>query len=194
VRLLGAALALAILGAPTVASADWDAQVSTRLLLGGGAWIGEQDQEAWPLFELGLRGDVLLGEARPGQVRFGPAIDLRTEDFRTFEAAGGLAVFFPTGRGFGLTLTGGAGWGARPEGRDGALAFGQLALGWRPYNYFSPYAYALNVYAGARAQVQSEPRAWEVTVGVEVDLEFIFAIPFMFFVELARGHDPDEPE
>ncbi len=37
-------------------------------------------------------------------------------------------------------------------------------------------------------------RVWEVSVGVEVDLEFIFAVPFMFFYELANAHDPDEPE
>lgn len=187
------ALALAILGAPTAASADWDAQIASRLLLGGGVWVGEQGEDPWPLFELGLRGDVLFGEARPGTVRFGPALDLRTEGFRTFEAAGGLAVFLPTGRGFGLTVTGGAGWGARPEGRDGAFALGQLAVGWRPYNYFSAYGYALNVYAGTRVQLETVPRAWEVSVGVEVDLELLVAIPVMFFVELARAEDPDEP-
>ncbi|HJL18624.1 MAG TPA: hypothetical protein RMH99_23385 [Sandaracinaceae bacterium LLY-WYZ-13_1] len=191
---LAALVGLATWVAPAPAVADWDAQLSTRLRLGGGAWIAEEGQDPWPLFELGLRGDLLLGEARPGTVRFGPAVDLRSEDFRTFELAGAAAVFVPTGRGFGLTVTGGAGWGARPEDRDGALAFGELAFGWRPYNYFSPYGYALNVYAGTRVQLEGAPRAWEVTVGVEVDLEFLVAIPFMFFVELARGEDPHEPE
>lgn len=188
------ALALAwLLALPGVASAeDWDARVSARLALGGGAYIAEQGADPWPLFELGLRSDLLFGEARPGRVRVGPAVDLRTEDFRTFEVAGGLAVLLPVESGFAFTMTAGAGWGARPEARDGPLALGQLAFGWRPYNYFSAYAWAVNLYAGARVQLM-EPRVWEVTAGIEVDLELLFVIPVMFLIELAQAGDPDEP-
>ena len=186
-------LAAAILALPGAASADdWDARVSARLALGGGAYIAEQGHDPWPLFEVALRSDLLFGEARPAQVRFGPAIDLRTEGFRTLELAGGLALLLPIDSGFALTVTAGAGWGARPEGRDGALALGQLAVGWRPYNYFSAYSWAINFYAGARAQLM-EPRVWEVTAGIEIDLEILFVIPVMFVVELAQARDPDEP-
>ena len=186
-------LAAAILALPGAASADdWDARVSARLALGGGAYIAEQGLDPWPLFEVALRSDLLFGEARPAQVRFGPAIDLRTEGFRTLELAGGLALLLPIDSGFALTVTAGAGWGARPEGRDGALALGQLAVGWRPYNYFSAYSWAINFYAGARAQLM-EPRVWEVTAGIEIDLEILFVIPVMFVVELAQARDPDEP-
>jgi hypothetical protein len=171
---------------------DWDARVSSRLTLGGGVYVPEQLGDPWPLFELGVRTDLLFGEARPTRVRFGPALDLRTEGFRTFELAGGLALLLPVDQGFAFTVTGGAGWGARPEGRDGALALGTLAFGWRPYNYFSAYAWAVNLYASTRVQIQ-EPRVWEVTVGVELDFEFLFVIPFMYVVELSRGGDPDEP-
>ena len=191
--LVAGALGLAALLSAAPAAADWDAQVSSRFGLGGGAYLLEQGADPWPMIELGLRTDLLLGEARPSTVRFGPALDLRTEGFRTFEVGGGLAVLLPTGRGFGMTLTGGAGWGARPEDRDGAFAMAQIALGYRPYNYFSAYAYALNVYAAGRVQLENEPRAWEITVGVEVDVEMIFVIPIMFFVELARASDPHEP-
>lgn len=184
---------LAALALSANAQADWDGQLSTRLLTGGGAWIAEQSPDPWPLFELALRADVLLGEAHPGVVRLGPAFDLRTEDFRTLEAGGGLAIFFPTGLGFGLTTTFAGGWGARPEDRDGAFGLAQIAIGYRPYNYFSAYAYAVNLYAGARVQLENE-RVWEVTMGLEVDLEFVSVIPFMFVYQLARGHDPDEPE
>lgn len=184
---------LAALLVTATAQADWDAQLSTRLLLGGGAWVAEPQPEPWPLFELGFRADVLFAEAHPGLVRFGPVIDLRTEGFRTFEAGGGLAVFFPTGLGFGITTTFAAGWGARPEDRDGAFGLAQIAIGYRPYNYFSAYAYAVNVYAGTRVQLESG-RAWEVTVGIEIDLGLVAAVPFMFVYELARAHDPDEPE
>lgn len=190
------ALAL-LLCAPAVAAADWDAQVSTRLQLGGGAQIPERGPDPWPMFELGLRGDVLLGEARPGRVRLGPALDVRTEDFQTLELGAGAALLLPTAQGFGVTLTGGAGWGARPAvegvGRDGAFAFGQIAFGWRPYNYFGAYAWTAGVYAATRVQLESDPRAWEITVGVEVDLELLFVIPVMFIVEATRGGDPDEP-
>ncbi len=188
------AVALLALLAPATAHADWDAQVSSRLSIGGGAYVLEQDTlSPWPLFELGLRADLLLGEARDEVVRFGPALDLRTEGFRTLEVGGGLAILWPTGAGFGITTTLGGGWGARPEGRDGAFAFGQLAFGWRPYNYFSAYAWTAGVYAAGRVQLEGE-RAWEITIGLELDLELLFVIPFMFFVELARARDPDEPE
>jgi len=187
------ALGLVLLAvSPSAARADWDAQFSTRLLLGGGVYVAEQSPDPWPLFELGLRADVLFGEVHAERVRFGPALDLRSEDFRTFEAGGGLAVLFPTGLGFGITTTVGAGWGARPGGRDGAFGLAQIALGYRPYNYFSAYAYGLSLYAGARVQLEGG-RVWEITAGLEVDLEFIFAIPFMFVYELANGHPPDEP-
>jgi hypothetical protein len=189
-----ALLAFAVLAAsPSLAHADdWDARVSTRLTLGGGVYVPEQLGDPWPLFEVGLRSDLLFGEAHPTRVRFGPALDLRTEGFRTFEVAGALAVLLPVESGFAFTLTGGAGWGARPEGRDGALALGQIAFGWRPYNYFSVYSWAINLYAGARVQL-IEPRVWEITAGLEFDLEFLFVIPIMFFVELAQARDPDEP-
>lgn len=184
---------LALLLVPASARADWDAQVSSRLYLGGGAYVLEQDPAPWPLFELGLRADVLFGENRDEMVRLGPALDLRTEDFRTFEVGGGLAILWPTGSGFGITTTLGGGWGARPEDRDGAFALGQIAFGWRPYDYFSAYAWTAGVYAAGRVQLEND-RAWEITIGVEVDLEFLFVIPLMFFVELARAQDPDEPE
>lgn len=179
--------------APAAAQADWDVQISSRLQLGGGAWIAEQDPSPWPLFEAGLRADVLLGEARDENVRFGPALDVRTEGFRTLEVGGGLAILWPTGSGFGFTTTFGGGWGARPEDRDGAFAMGQIAFGWRPYDYFSAYAWTAGFYAAGRVQLEGE-RAWEITIGVEVDLELLFVIPVMFFVELARAEDPDEPD
>lgn len=179
---------------PSVAGAQvgWDARLSARLTLGGGAWIAEDGRDPWPLFEMGMRADLLFGEARPANVRFGPALDLRTEDFRTFELAGALAVLFPIDQGFAITLTAGAGWGARPEDRDGALALGVVSVGWRPYNYFEWYSWAVLFYAATRVQLENE-RAWEVTIGLEFDFEFLFVIPFMFFLELAEARDPDEP-
>jgi len=175
------------------AQADWDVQLSSRLQLGGGAWIAEQNPSPWPLLEVGLRADLLAGEATSERVRFGPAFDLRTEGFRTLEVGGGLAVLWPTGQGFGFTTTLGAGWGARPEDRDGAFAMGQIAFGWRPYNYFSPYAWTAGVYAAGRVQLENE-RAWEITVGIEFDFELLVAIPILFLVELIEAEDPDEPE
>ncbi|MBX3273710.1 MAG: hypothetical protein KF729_25825 [Sandaracinaceae bacterium] len=185
------ALALALaLFAPATARADWDAQLSSRVSVGGGAYVLEADPAPWPLFELGLRADLLLGESRDEVVRFGPALDVRTEGFRTLEVAGALAILWPTGAGFGITTTFGAGWGARPEDRDGAFALGQLAFGWRPYNYFSAYAWTAGVYAAGRVQLENG-RAWELTIGLELDVELLFVIPFMFFVELARARDPE---
>ena len=175
-----------------VASADWDVQISSRLQLGGGVYIDEQSPAPWPLFEAAARADLLIGEAHPGLVRFGPAIDVRTEDFRTAELAGGLAILWPTGQGFGFTTTLGAGYGFRPDGRDGALAFAQIAFGWRPYDYFSAYAWTAGVYLAGRAQLENG-RAYEVTLGLEIDFEITGVIPILFFARLATGEDPDEP-
>ena len=54
------------------------------------------------------------------------------------------------------------------------------------------YGYALNVYAGTRVQLP-EPRAWEITLGVEIDAELLFVLPVLFLITLFRGGDPDEP-
>lgn len=186
-----AALLLALLTlAPRAARADWDVQISSRLMLGGGAYVLEADPAPWPLFEMGLRGDLLLGETRDGVVRFGPALDVRTEDFRTLEVGGGLAVLWPTGSGFGFTTTFGAGWGARPEDRDGAFALGQISFGWRPYDYFGAYAWTAGVYAAGRVQLENG-RAWEITIGLELDFELLFVIPFMVAFEGMTAEDPD---
>ncbi|HEY8428778.1 MAG TPA: hypothetical protein VIL20_10405 [Sandaracinaceae bacterium] len=190
--MIARALAVVLVLAPSHAAADWDARVSARLALGGGVYVPEAAGDPWPLFEMALRSDLLFGEARPARVRFGPALDLRTEGFRTFEVAGALAVLLPVERGFALTVGGGAGWGARPEGRDGPLGLAQVAFGWRPYNYFGAYAWAVNLYAAGRVQFV-DPRAWEITIGIELDFELLFVIPFMFFWELAEARDPDEP-
>lgn len=187
------AIAISIFAVASAAHADWDPQFGARLTLGGGAYVSEARPDPWPLFELGLRADMLLGERRPDQVRFGPALDLRTEDFRTFEIAGALELFLPVGMGLGFTLVSGADFKARPEGRDGGLLLEQIAFGYRSFNYFSIYGWAVNVYAGTRIQLP-EPRAWEITIGVEIDCELIFVIPFLFLYTLAtQGGDPDEP-
>jgi hypothetical protein len=188
-----ALVALLLLSAAPARADDWTIQTSGRLTLGGGAYIPESaPQGTWPLFETGLRGDLMIGEARPARVRFGPMLDLRTEDFRTFELAGALAVLFPLDAGFTLTLNAGAGWGARPEDRDGALALGIVSVGWRPYNYFGLYGWTVQLYGAARVQLEND-RVWEVTIGLEIDFEILFVIPFMFLWELAEARDPDEP-
>ena len=166
-------------------------QLSVRLATGGGAIVADAGTEG--VFELALRSELLFGGDRVDVVRAGPAVDLRTGDFVTAEAAGGASILLPIIGGFPLVLTAGAGWASRPGDTDGAFALGTLAFGYRPYNSSSPYGYGLQLYATMRYGLDAA-HAVEVTGGIEIDLEFLSVIPFMFlWVWLTEG-DPDEPE
>lgn len=50
IAIVAAGLCVVWLAMPAVAAADWDAQVSTRLAIGGGAQIPEQGAGPWPMF------------------------------------------------------------------------------------------------------------------------------------------------
>jgi hypothetical protein len=175
-----------------VGSARADGQISSRLAVGAGAaHAAAGGTEA--LFELAVRTELLFGPATFGSFRIGPAIDLRTSDFVTAEAAGGLAVMFPLATANPLVLTAGAGWASRPGTADGPFALGTLAWGYRSYNHHAAYGYALQLYASGRLGLDDTSR-WEITGGVEIDLVFLIAIPAIFLWELFTEGDPDEPE
>jgi hypothetical protein len=184
------AIWVALLSAPTTANADW--QLSARLGAGGGVETAPTlDREA--RFEMMVRSELLLGPHRVRQVRFGPALELRTAGFETAEAAGGLAISIPVLTAAPLVLTAGAGWASRPADGDAAFAMGIVAWGFRPYNHFSRYGFALQVYAAARHDL-SAPDVVAITAGVEVDLLFLTVIPGLLLYEWITGGDPDEPD
>lgn len=187
---------------PSVALADGlDAQVSSRLMLGGGAAFepsssGQLGTEA--LFDLGARADVYFGDDRPCRVRLGPELELRTATFETIEVALGPAILVPVFGDFtlGLALLGGYAFRlprALDPSRDGATLSATLRFGYQPYDHYDAYSMGLHLYVTGRAGAFDQER-WEVVGGVEVDLELIFVTPFRFLAMALSAHDPDEPE
>lgn len=175
----------------SVGVARAEPQLSVRLATGGGALLADAGNEG--LFELALRSELLFGGARVDVVRVGPAVDLRTRTFETAEAAGGASILLPIIGAFPLVVTAGAGWASRPGDADGAFALGTVAFGYRPFNFFSPYGYGLELYASVRYGLdQAHPI--EISGGIEIDLEFLTVLPFMFLWTWLTHGDPDEPD
>lgn len=178
-------------GALTSSRATADAQISVRLANGGGASIVEHgaDEAIW---EVAVRGEALFGPAAPGYVRFGPAIELRTDDYVTAEAAGGVALSLPIVESMPLVVTAGAGWASRPGDADGPVGVGVIAWGYRSYDYAGAYAFGLELYAAAHVDL-ADAGIWQITGGVEIDLELIVVVPALLLWNLLSAGDPDEP-
>ena len=187
--LRGALLLATLLLAPLDAHAD--GQWSARLGMGGGASMDRTRGASEGIFELHLAADVMFGGARPNVVRVGPLFDLRTSDFATAEGALGVTLSLPLLQGFPLTISAGTGAASRRANPDALFVLGRVAFGYHPYNYLAPYAYALGVYADVRRDLGAI-NLWQVTGGVEIDLEFLVAIPFMFITQWLTREDPEE--
>ncbi len=185
-----ALVALGVLLLASPAAAQIDAQLSSRLFLGGGAEFPAQ-RDTSGVFDLGARAEVFVGDAAANRFRLGPAVDLRTATFRTFEAAGGLALLVPIGLDFALEASFAAGFAARPEGRDGGIAVLTLRAAYQPYDHFDCYSHGVALYVTGRAGLDGG--TWEATAGIEIDFEFLFATPLVYVVTALSGHDPDEP-
>ncbi len=93
------------------ARADIAVQISSRLVAGAGASLGPGGAF---LLDTGLRADALFGGSAPDLVRIGPAIDVRTRDYKTGEFALGLALSLPVLNAFPVVITVGGGYAARP--------------------------------------------------------------------------------
>jgi hypothetical protein len=157
----------------------------------GGGFRCKYDRTAPPDGLTSLLSELLFGPHRVDAVRVGPALDVRTRAFDTLEPAAGAALLLPVAHGFPLVLTAAAGYALAGAPRDGPFALATLAWAFRPYNYLSHYGFGLALYGTARAAL--DDGAWEAAFGVEVDLEFLVAIPFMFAWEWLTEGDPDEP-
>ncbi|MFW6050272.1 MAG: hypothetical protein ACODAU_03815 [Myxococcota bacterium] len=173
------------------ASAAAEPQVSSRLGVGGGARWADGDTDG--LFDMVLRAEVLFGDPGDEHVRVGPAVDLRTASFRTIEAAGGAALLLPTWRGYPIVLTAGVGWAERRGAPDTPIFAGTFAWGYRSYNFHGAYGFGLMGYVTARTDL-IDPHGWEIVAGVEIDLEFLVALPAMGIRMLFDRGAPDEPE
>lgn len=185
---IAAWLAVTAIAAPCAAQID--AQITSRLFVGGGAEFPMQRPSA-ALLDFGVRAELLLGEPAAQRFRIGPGLDLRTATFRTFEAAGGIAALLPLGYDFAIEVMGGAGFAARPDGHDGGIGVLTLRVAYQPYDHFDCYSHGLAIYGSGRAGLDGA--TWEVTGGVEVDFEFLLATPIVYVITMLSGHDPDEP-
>lgn len=191
----------ALLLLPSVAAADGiDAQVSSRLSIGGGAAFepppgGPIGVEA--LFDLGAKIDVTFGDDRPSRVRLGPELEIRTATFESIELGLGPAIFLPLFGDFTLGLAALGGYAFRlpraGDGRDGATLAATLRLGYQPYDHYDAYSMGIHFYVTGRVGAFDQER-YEITAGFEIDLELIFVTPVRFLIMAASGHDPDEPE
>ena len=189
-------LYLAILTACTLSSlarpepAHADAQVSARNMLE----IGKRTAAAGDkvIAAVGLRADVTFGRAKPNAFRIGPAIEFRTANFATLEAAGGGALLIPTIGECPLGLYGLVGAAARMHGPDGLVGIGTVTWGFRSYAYDEAwYGYGLNLFASYRKHLGNES-LYELTGGIEVDMMFTTLIPGAAIYNLIKGGDPHE--
>jgi len=171
-------------------------QWSMRYGFGLGAPLGDAKDRYGDsiLIEQTLRAEVLFGAPGDEHVRFGPAVDVRWQRFDSLEAAGGASLLLPIARGYPLTLTAAAGYALRRgDMPDGAIFVGTLAWGYRGYNFHAPYGLAMQIYVSSRVHLD-DPGAWEITAGIEIDLQGMLVIPAVTVLTLFRGGPPDEPE
>ncbi len=185
----GALFGALLFAIPNTALAD--AQISARLVTGLGSSLGSLDREL--LIDTGLRSEVMFGAPGDEHFRVGPALDIRTADFHTLEGSLGAAVLLPIVRGFPIVLSASAGYAFRRDPQaSGAIFVGTLAWGYRSYDFHGTYGLAFQVYCSARVHL-NEPSRYEVTAGIELDLEILVGVPYAFFRSLARRGRPEEP-
>lgn len=168
-----------------------DAIVSGRNFLE----LGKRNADAGDEFivGLGLVADVLFGAPKPKTFRIGPAIELRTVDFASLEAAAGAAISIPLPAEFAIGLYGLVGAAARKHAPDGMVGIGKVTMGFRGYPYKGGwYGYGLNLYGSGRKHIGDEELV-EWTGGVEVDVMFTALIPLLSIKNFMSGDDPFEP-
>jgi hypothetical protein len=190
------ALSALVAGAsPSHARAD--ALVSARNFLE----FGKRNADAGDQFivGLGLVADVTFGKAKPRAFRIGPALELRTVDFASLEAAAGGAVLIPMPGELAFGLYGLIGAAARKNAPDGAVGIGKVTWGFRGYPYNSWYGWGLNLYGSGRKHLGNQDLV-EWTGGLEVDVQFTVLMPVLAIRNLV-ARDPykekpreEEPE
>lgn len=177
-------------------------QVSSRLVTGFGFARGIPD--AGFMGDQGIRTDFLWGKPGDEHFRFGPAIDLRTActtptlivclHNQTLEGGLGGTLLIPFRRGYPITITPAIGYAFRTSafGGDGMYLSNTFAWGYRPYNYFHRYGYGIEAYVNHRMHLD-DPSQWEMTFGIEFDLELAVWVPILMVRMGLMNDDPDEP-
>ncbi len=202
-------LALAPFAAPDRAAAQrpdgsregphsgWTHQWSSRLGTGFGAELGTLDHHF--VMENHIRTDVLFGKVGAGHMRIGPTFELRGSNFHSAELAVGPMWLIPTHRGWPLQLSVSGGYAFRfddandPRDLSGLRLVSTAAWGLRSYNYHSHYGTGVNFFVTHRTWLDDASN-FEVTGGIELDLQLAIGIPILFIRMLTQNDDPDEPE
>jgi hypothetical protein len=169
--------------------AQADAQVSARNFLEFGKRKADVGDEF--IVGVGVVADVMFGAPKRRSFRIGPALELRTVDFASLEAAVGGGILIPLPGDCPIGLYGLVGAAARKDAPDGAVGIGKVTWGYRGYNYHSWYGYGLNVYGAGRKHL-GDGDLVEWTGGVEVDVQFTAIIPMMAIRNFFSGGDPYE--
>ena len=137
----------------------------------------------------------MFGAPKPRSFRIGPAVELRTMNLQTAEAAGGAGILIPMPGDAPIGLNGLIGYAHRKDYRpDGLVGIGTVTWGFRGYNYHSWYGYALNLFFSGRKHLGDDAKWVEFTGGIEVDIEFTAIIPMRGIITFIKGGDPHETE
>ncbi len=142
------------------------------------------------MFDIGLRSELLFGAPGDGAVRLGPALELRAADFAELDVALGAAILLPVWRGYPLLWSVLGGWSPLGPLRGEPLLVSTLAWGYRSYDHGGVYGFAAQLYVSGRVgPAGGEPLRWEVTGGIEIDLELLLLGPVMLLGR-AQGAAP----
>jgi len=204
------AIAVVLGGSAPIAKAQYPdpdrliLQASARLVSGFGFARGIQHQGL--MGEQAIRADFLFGKPGDWHVRFGPAVEARTActlpillaciHNTTLDGGLGGTLLLPFRNGYPIQITPIMGYAFRRDtfGGDGFYIANTLAWGYRPYNYFHRYAYAINAYATHRFHLD-DPSQWEMTFGIEFDLELAIWVPILMLkTAFTHDRDPDAEE
>lgn len=191
-RLSSGLVTLLVLGLATLVARPVraDGQASLRNTLE----LGQRRRDGGDEFIIGtgLRADLMFGAPRPRAFRIGPALELRTMEFKTAEAALGAGILIPLPGDLPIGLTGLLGTALRKGDRpDGLVGIGTVTWGYRGYNYHGWYGYGLNLFFSGRKHLGDEQLV-ELTGGVEIDFLFTTIVPSTAIWSFLKRRDPHE--
>jgi hypothetical protein len=189
--IVGASIALALLGAARSASAD---PTTTGGLTIGAAGEG-LDRRIWrrTTFHMGLRADVLFLRNAVNDFGIGPYAEVLTHAFDQVQFGGGVSGLLPVIATFPIVLSVGAygrygddKYGLEP-GVAGTLFWG--ARGYNFYNFHSPYVMTAGLVAQMRYGL-GPSRETSIVIAAQIDLG-IMALPTVFLINALRGGSRD---
>lgn len=178
-------------------------QISSRLYNGFGFAHGLQHQGL--MGDTGIRTDFLWGDPGDEHVRFGPQIDVRSAcdlpifvtclHNKSIEFSAGPSLLIPFRRGYPMQISPTVGYAFRRDdyGGNGMFLSNTFAWGYRPYNYFHRYGYGIMAFVSHRLHL-NDVSQWEMTFGIEFDMELAVWTPILIVRMMFQNDDPDEPD